>query len=45
MVGFSRSNLVYIRKLYISYQIGETVSHQLEGKPTLSEKLHWGALF
>ncbi|MCL2435827.1 MAG: DUF1016 N-terminal domain-containing protein, partial [Lentimicrobiaceae bacterium] len=27
--GFSRSNLVYIRKLYIYFQIGETVSHQL----------------
>jgi len=27
--GFSRSNLVYIRKLYVSFQIGETVSHQL----------------
>ena len=29
MVYNSLYNLVYIRKLYISYQIGETVSHQL----------------
>ncbi len=27
--GFSRSNLVYIRLLYIKYPIGETLSHQL----------------
>ena len=27
--GFSRSNMVYIRKLYISFPIGETLSHQL----------------
>jgi predicted nuclease of restriction endonuclease-like (RecB) superfamily len=27
--GFSRSNLVYIRKLYIAFPIGETMSHQL----------------
>jgi predicted nuclease of restriction endonuclease-like (RecB) superfamily len=27
--GFSRSNLVYIRKLYIAFPIGETLSHQL----------------
>ena len=33
--GFGRSNLVYIRKLYISYQIGGTVSHQLRN--TLNE--------
>lgn len=27
--GFSRSNLVYIRKLYLSFPISETLSHQL----------------
>jgi predicted nuclease of restriction endonuclease-like (RecB) superfamily len=27
--GFSRSNLMYIRKLYIAFPIGETLSHQL----------------
>ncbi|GHV63429.1 DUF1016 domain-containing protein [Spirochaetia bacterium] len=27
--GFSRSNLVYIRKLYLTFPIGETLSHQL----------------
>jgi hypothetical protein len=27
--GFSRSNLVYIRKLYFIFPIGETLSHQL----------------
>lgn len=27
--GFSRTNLVYIRKFYISFPIGETLSHQL----------------
>jgi predicted nuclease of restriction endonuclease-like (RecB) superfamily len=27
--GFSRSNLVYIRKFYLKFPIGETVSHQL----------------
>ena len=35
--GFSRSNLVYIRKLYVSYQISETVSHQLSNQSMLSE--------
>jgi len=42
--GFSRSNLMYIRKLYISYQIGETVSHQFK-KPILSTKLSWSHYF
>ena len=32
--GFSRSNLVYMRKFYLAFQIRETVSH----------KLSWGAL-
>jgi len=27
--GFSRSNLLYMRKLYISFQISETLSHKL----------------
>ena len=27
--GFSRSNLVYIRKLYLAFPISETLSHQL----------------
>lgn len=27
--GFSRSNLIYIRKLYLSFPISETLSHQL----------------
>jgi predicted nuclease of restriction endonuclease-like (RecB) superfamily len=27
--GFSRSNLVYIRKLYLTFPISETLSHQL----------------
>ncbi|GHT31098.1 hypothetical protein FACS189434_00220 [Bacteroidia bacterium] len=27
--GFSRSNLMYVRKLYICFPIGETLSHQL----------------
>ncbi|MDR0646184.1 MAG: DUF1016 N-terminal domain-containing protein [Elusimicrobiota bacterium] len=27
--GFSRSNLIYIRKLYKTFQISETLSHQL----------------
>lgn len=27
--GFSRSNLIYIRKFYITHQIGVTASHQL----------------
>ena len=27
--GFSKSNLVYIRKLYLTFPIGETLSHQL----------------
>jgi hypothetical protein len=27
--GFSRSNLVYIRKFYQKFPIGETLSHQL----------------
>jgi len=50
--GFGRSNLVYIRKLYLSYQISGTQSHlfirsgtqspQFDKKPVLSEKLHWG---
>jgi len=35
--GFSRSNLVYIRKLYLSYQIGETLSHQLSNYSALPE--------
>jgi predicted nuclease of restriction endonuclease-like (RecB) superfamily len=35
--GFSRTNLVYIRKLYIVYQIGQTVSDQLSAKNVLSE--------
>jgi len=35
--GFSRSNLVYIRKLYISYQISETVFHQLSIQSVLPE--------
>jgi len=43
--GFSRSNIVYIRKLYISYQISETVSHQSNNKPILSDKLNWGHYF
>jgi len=42
--GFSRSYLVYMRKLYIVFQIGETVFHQFE-KPILSEKLNWGHYF
>jgi len=42
--GFSRSNLMYIRKLYLSYQIGETVSHQSK-KPILSTKLSWSHYF
>jgi len=42
--GFSRSNLIYIRKLYLSYQIGETVSHQSK-KPILSTKLSWSHYF
>ena len=42
--GFSRSNLMYIRKLYLSYQIGETVSHQFK-KPILSVKLSWSHYF
>jgi len=35
--GFSRSNLVYIRKLYMSYQISETVFHQLNNKSGFPE--------
>jgi hypothetical protein len=35
--GFGRSNLVYIRKLYLSYQIGGTVSHQLSNHSALPE--------
>ena len=35
--GFGRSNLVYIRKLYFSYQIGGTASHQLNNNFVLSE--------
>ncbi|MDR2563209.1 MAG: PDDEXK nuclease domain-containing protein [Prevotellaceae bacterium] len=31
--GFSRSNLIYIRKLYIVYQINETVSNKLNDNP------------
>jgi len=31
--GFGRSNLVYIRKLYLSYQISGTLSHQLKNSP------------
>jgi hypothetical protein len=27
--GFSRSNLMYMRKFYIAFPIGETMSHQL----------------
>ena len=27
--GFSRTNLVYIRKFYLTFPIGETLSHQL----------------
>jgi len=27
--GFSRSNLLYMRKLYVSFQISETLSHKL----------------
>ncbi|GBU24559.1 hypothetical protein R83H12_01193 [Fibrobacteria bacterium R8-3-H12] len=42
--GFSRSNLMYIRKLYISFQISETVSHQFK-KPILSTKLSWSHYF
>jgi len=42
--GFSRSNLMYIRKLYLSYKIGETLSHQSK-KPVLSTKLSWSHYF
>jgi len=35
--GFSRFNLVYIRKLYLSYQIGRTVSYQLKDQSMLPE--------
>ena len=31
--GFGRSNLVYIRKLYLAYQIGGTLSHKLSSNP------------
>ena len=31
--GFSRFNLVYIRKLYLVYQIGQTLSDQFENEP------------
>ena len=34
--GFSRSNLMYVRKLYIVFPIGQTVSDQLENKSTAS---------
>jgi len=35
--GFSRSNLIYIRKLYLVFQISETVFHQLTNNPTSPE--------
>jgi len=35
--GFGRSNLIYIRRLYLSFQIGETASHQLSDKSMLPE--------
>ena len=34
--GFSRSNLMYIRKLYLTYQISETVFHLFENTENLS---------
>ncbi|MDR2964138.1 MAG: PDDEXK nuclease domain-containing protein [Bacteroidales bacterium] len=35
--GLGRSNLIYIRKLYLAYQISGTVSHQLSRQSVLSE--------
>ncbi|MDR0230736.1 MAG: PDDEXK nuclease domain-containing protein [Dysgonamonadaceae bacterium] len=34
--GFSRSNLMYVRKLYIAFPIGQTLSDQFENKLTIS---------
>jgi len=46
--GFSLSNIKRFRKLYLTYLIGEKVSHQLENKgksiskgATLSHQLSW----
>ncbi len=53
--GFSRSNLLYMRKLYLHFQISETVSHIFENheisthsaaiRVTLSHKLTWSHYF
>jgi predicted nuclease of restriction endonuclease-like (RecB) superfamily len=39
--GFGRSNLLYMRKLYLHFQIGATASHLLPISGTLSHLLTW----
>jgi predicted nuclease of restriction endonuclease-like (RecB) superfamily len=43
--GFSRSNLLYMRKLYLHFQISETPSHVLSKRVTLSHILTWSHYF
>ncbi len=43
--GFSRSNLLYMRKLYLHFQISETPSHVFEEIETLSKKITWSHYF
>jgi predicted nuclease of restriction endonuclease-like (RecB) superfamily len=43
--GFSRSNLLYMRKLYLHFQICETPSHVLSKRVTLSHILTWSHYF
>jgi predicted nuclease of restriction endonuclease-like (RecB) superfamily len=43
--GFSRSNLLYMRKLYLYFQISETPSHLLPKRGTLSHLLTWSHYF
>lgn len=43
--GFSRSNLTYIRKFYLTFPKSQTVSDQFEISETLSHKLSWSHYF
>jgi len=43
--GFSRSNLTYIRKLYLAFPKNQTTTGQLQISETLSHKLSWSHYF
>jgi hypothetical protein len=43
--GFSRSNLVYMRKFYLTFPMTETSSKQHQISETLSHQLSWSHYF